>query len=65
MNPLRHKSSLFWLVIMAVFSYFGYLTSCTQKDQVLLTDPTSENTTDLISLKATTAPAIDGNIDAV
>lgn len=53
------------LIIIAAIGYAGYLASCTQNDQILLTDPSAVNTTDLVSVKATTPPDIDGNIDAV
>jgi hypothetical protein len=41
----------------------GYIVSCTKNDQVLNVAPTNPGT-DLISLKTSTAPTIDGTIDA-
>jgi len=51
------------LFIISMLGYAGYLISCTQKDQVLLTNPVAVNTTNLTSIKTTTAPTIDGVID--
>lgn len=58
------KSSPVMLFIIAALGYVGYLASCTQTDQVLLTNPNAVNSTDLVSIKVTTPPTIDGTIDA-
>jgi hypothetical protein len=65
MKPLRLKIKPSLLIFIAVLGYVGYFVSCTQKDQILLTDPTAVNTTNLVSAKTTTAPQIDGAIDAM
>ena len=49
--------SLFSFVVLA-FMY------CTKTDQVIVSS-SSTNTTDLLSLKTTSAPTIDGVIDAI
>ncbi len=54
-----------FLISISVLGYVGYFVSCTQKDQILTTGPVPVNTTNLISMKATTAPTIDGAIDQV
>jgi hypothetical protein len=64
MKPSRLKISPATLILISLFGYAGYLTSCTQKDQILTTGPVTENTTNLISLKTSTPPTIDGVIDA-
>jgi hypothetical protein len=61
MKNLRLKIGPAFLVSVSMLGYVGYLVSCTQKDQVLTTGPV--NTTNLVSLKTTTAPTIDGSID--
>ncbi len=65
MKPFKFKLSSVLIIIFSLMGYVGYLIGCTQKDQILLTDPTTINTTDLVSVKTTTAPVIDGAIDAV
>lgn len=56
------RSKLFWVTSLIII-FTGLIVSCTKHDQVLTTTPTY-NETDLLSLKATTAPTIDGTIDA-
>ena len=63
MKSFRFKIRPSFLVSISVLGYVGYFVGCTQKDQVLTTGPVEVNTTNLISMKATTAPTIDGVID--
>ena len=56
------RSKLFW-VTSIVITFAVLIASCTKHDQVLTTAPTY-NETDLMSMKAATAPTIDGTIDA-
>jgi len=56
------RSKLFW-VTSIMLSFAGLIVSCTKHDQVLTTAPTYSET-ELLSMKAATAPTIDGNIDA-
>jgi hypothetical protein len=50
-----------------VLGYVGYFVSCTQKDQIITTNPVTaeENTTNLLSVKTAVVPIIDGTIDGV
>ncbi len=48
-------------IILAV----GYFVSCTKNDQVINLATSSSNSSMLISMKTSTAPGIDGTIDAV
>ena len=52
-------------LIVAVFGYVGYLASCTNEDQIIEPAVPANSATDLISLKVTTPPTIDGVIDPV
>ncbi len=65
MNALKPKFSPAAIIFISLLGYVGYLASCTQKDQILLTDPNAVNSTDLVSIKTATAPDIDANIDQV
>ena len=57
------QSKKFW-VITTIVLVLGYVVSCTKKDQVIMNNaPVSTST--LVSVKTTTAPTIDGTIDAV
>jgi hypothetical protein len=57
------KSRQFW-VITTLICVLGYVVSCTKKDQVII--PTSgTNSTTLVSVKTSTPPIIDGQIDAI
>ncbi len=60
MKSLRNK--YIW-VIATMLLAIGYIDSCTKKDQVV--GSSSTNSSELISYKTTTAPIIDGTIDAV
>ncbi|HEY5326713.1 MAG TPA: ethylbenzene dehydrogenase-related protein [Mucilaginibacter sp.] len=56
------KNRKIW-VIATVTCALGYLVSCTKKDQVIINNaPVSTST--LVSIKTTTAPTIDGSIEA-
>ena len=55
------KSLNFW-VVSTILLLIGYAISCTKTDQVLDSGATSTN--ELLSLKTSTAPSIDGSIDA-
>src|SRR5438445_325512 len=63
MKSFRFKISPTFLISISVLGYVGYFIGCTQKDQVLnVGGPPTTN--ELLSLKTSTAPAIDGTIDA-
>lgn len=61
MSPF--KSKYFWIISTTILA-IGYINSCTKDNQVLDV-PQVANGTDLVSIKTTTPPAIDGSIDAV
>ena len=63
MKSFRFKIRPAFLISISLLGYVGYFVGCTQKDQILTTGPVEVNTTNLVSIKATTAPAIDGSID--
>jgi hypothetical protein len=69
-NKLNHllmrffKNKHLW-VISTIILAVGYAVSCTKDDQVLDTPQTINSSTDLLSVKVTTAPTIDGTIDAM
>ncbi|MDB5145505.1 MAG: Ethylbenzene dehydrogenase [Mucilaginibacter sp.] len=50
-------------VIATIILAIGYAVSCTKKDQVIMNNVTVSTST-LVSVKTTTAPNIDGSIDA-
>ena len=63
MKLLQSKS---FLVITIIILFLGYAISCTKNDRVLIVgEPTANNETELVSVKVTTAPTIDGVIDGV
>lgn len=53
-----------WVVATIVLG-IGYAVSCTRDDQVIETITPINNTTDLVAVKITTPPVIDGTIDAM
>ena len=57
------KTKYFWVITTLVLA-IGYVVSCTKTDQVLNTESTN-STTDLVSIKTTTAPTIDGTVDGL
>ena len=57
------KNKYIWVVTTIVLA-IGYVVSCTKDNQVLDV-PVVDTGTDLISIKVTTPPTIDGTIDAV
>jgi len=59
---LLHKK-YFWVLTSFVL-FLGYIVSCTKSDQVI-TPPVVLTGSELFSLKTTTAPTIDGTIDAI
>jgi hypothetical protein len=61
MNLLKTK--YFWVITTIVLA-LGYAASCTKDNQVL-DIPQINSSTDLVSLKTSTPPTIDGTIDAV
>jgi hypothetical protein len=60
MKPFQ--SIKFW-IMTTLICVLGYAVSCVKNDQVVLPSSTASTTT-LVSLKTTTAPTIDGTIDA-
>jgi hypothetical protein len=56
------QSTKFW-IMTTMICIIGYAVSCTKNDQVIIPDSGSSSTT-LESVKTTTAPTIDGTIDA-
>jgi|CXWL01.1.fsa_nt_gi hypothetical protein len=58
------KSKYLWVIATLVLAV-GYVVSCTKDDQVLDTPKPINSATDLVSEKITTAPTIDGTIDAM
>ncbi len=62
MKPFKTKH--FW-VITTIALAVGYVASCTKENQVLDTPKPINSSTDLVSVKVSTAPTIDGAIDAM
>lgn len=58
------NSKLIWIVTTMVLA-IGYVVSCTKDDQVLNTPQVVNSSTDLLSMKVTTAPTMDGQVDAM
>jgi hypothetical protein len=58
------NSKYLWVIATLVLA-IGYVVSCTKDDQVLNTPQAINNSTDLVSVKVTTAPTIDGVIDGM
>lgn len=59
----RHKKYI-W-VITSFILFIGYWVSCTKGNQELNVAQTVNNSTDLVSIKVSTAPVLDGNVDAM
>ena len=57
------KSKFFWVVATFVLA-LGYVVSCTKDNQVLDT-PQINSSTDLVSIKTSTAPTLDGTVDGI
>ena len=62
MKKLR-QTKLFWVSLSLVLA-MGYVFSCT-KDNQILDNSASSNSTTLMSYKTATAPSIDGSVDAI
>jgi Ethylbenzene dehydrogenase len=62
MKPFKSK---YWWVIATLVLAVGYVVSCTKDDQVLDTPQVINSSTDLVTVKTTAAPTIDGAIDAM
>jgi len=60
----QFKKKYMW-VISTLLLAVGYVVSCTKDDQVLDVVQTVNGGTDLVSVKVTTPPTIDGTIDAM
>ena len=58
------KTKYFWVITTIVLA-IGYFVSCTKDDQLLTTQTSVNTSTDLVSMFITTAPSIDGTIDAM
>ena len=58
------KSKQLW-VMTSFILFAGYWIGCTKNDQILGVSATAINSTDLLSLKTTAAPTIDGTVDAL
>lgn len=58
------QSKYFW-VLSTMILLIGYAVSCTKSDQVLDTPRPINSSTDLVSVKDSTPPVIDGIIDAI
>lgn len=63
MKQLKSKYIWVWVIATLVLA-IGYVVSCTKDDQVLDTPQVVNSSTDLLTIKTTTAPTIDGTIDA-
>jgi len=62
---MKHLKTKYAWVITTLVLAIGYVVSCTKDDQVLDTPIPINSSTDLVSMKTTTAPTIDGTIDAM
>jgi hypothetical protein len=58
----KFLASYIWVTVTIVL-IIGYVVSCTKSDQVLDVPGTSNQNSELVSLKVTSAPTIDGTID--
>jgi len=56
------QSKYLW-VMSSFILLAGYWTGCTKNDQILEISSSSINSTDLVSIKTTTPPSIDGTVD--
>ncbi len=54
----------FWIITTLV-CLVGYAVGCVKSDQVVLPSSSDANSTTLVSLKTTTAPTIDGTVEAI
>ncbi len=54
---------IYWVMATLILA-FGYIISCTKENQVLTTTQAVNSSTDLLAVKVTTAPTIDGIVDA-
>ena len=59
----QFNSKYIWIITSFIL-FVGYWVSCTKKDQILNPTGTSDATTELVALKVSTGPTIDGTIDA-
>jgi Ethylbenzene dehydrogenase len=58
------KSKYMWVITTIVLA-LGYVIGCTKDDQVIDIPKPVNNATDLVSVKTTTPPTLDGTIDAM
>lgn len=58
------QAKLTWVFATLVL-FFGYIAGCTKNDQILDTPAPVNSSIDLIAVKTTTAPVLDGTVDAV
>ena len=61
---MKHLQSKSFLVITIIVLILGYAVSCTKNDQIINGGVANNSGTELISLKVSAAPTIDGTIDA-
>jgi hypothetical protein len=61
---MKHLQSKSFLVITAIVLFLGYAVSCTKNDQIINGGVANNSGTDLVSLKVSAAPTLDGTIDA-
>lgn len=64
---MKHLNGKYLWIITSIILAVGYVVSCTKGDQVLDTpqDQPVNSATDLVSIKTSTAPVLDGTIDAM
>ena len=62
MKLLQSKT---FLAITIIVLLLGYAVSCTKNDRVITVGETTINESELVSVKVTTPPAIDGVIDGM
>lgn len=62
---MKHLNSKYLWVIATIVLAIGYVVSCTKDDQILDTPQPINSSTDLVSVKTTTPPTLDGTIDAM
>jgi len=58
------QKKYFWVITTIVLA-LGYVISCTKDDQVIDVPKPVNSSTDLVSMKVTTPPTIDGIVDAM
>ncbi len=63
MKIASYKISPAILFFITIFGYVGYLASCTNDNQVITPVQPVNSATDLVSIKVTTPPTIDGTVD--